>query len=166
MSGFLGKTETVSNVTPGTGQAHDILLAALTGSGRGVGGQLFPGTMVDNKSIQPYLDLFTQQNTRNLAQAKESAGNLTGSGLGNIIGARAGEANVEQGAFLANLFEARRREDANRFLQAYLGALGSPAGGTQTYYTPGFVAYLGQGATALAGGGAFNNLFGGGKKGG
>jgi hypothetical protein len=110
--------------------------------------------------MQPYLDMFTQQNSRNFAQAKESAGNLTGSGLGNIIGAEAGRANVEQGAFLANLFEQRRTNDANRNAQLVLGSLGSPAGQVDYSYTPGFLDYLSQGVSGLAQGGAFNKLFG------
>lgn len=157
MSFLTGKTSTQSNVIPESSAALKQLLAYLTG-GQGLE-RLFPGTEVDNKSIQPYLDLFSQQNSRNFAQAKESAGNLTGSGLGNIIGSEAARANADQGAFLANLFEARRQNDASRFAQLLLGALGSPAGGVTTTYTPGLLDYAAQGASALASGGAFNSFF-------
>lgn len=135
------------------------MLIGLISGGEGGLNRLFPGTQVDKESQQPYLDMFTQQNSRNFAQAKESAGNLTGSGLGNIIGAEAGRANTEQGAFLANLFENRRSQDAARFLSLVLGTLGSPAGGVTQMHTPGLLDYAGSGATALAAGGAFNGLF-------
>lgn len=148
MSFLTGKTEQLSGSTPGTQQAHQQLLDFLF-SGQGLN-RLFPGTQVDPASMQPYLDLFTQQNTRNFAQAKESAGNLTGSGLGNIIGAEAGRANVAQGAFLADLFEARRREDANRAASLFLGGIGSPAGQVQNVYRPGALDYLFQGVGAAA----------------
>lgn len=36
--------------------------------------------------LQPYIDLFSAERSRSLAQAKESAGNLTGSGFQNIFG--------------------------------------------------------------------------------
>lgn len=161
MSFLMGKTEQTSNVNKETGDLFK-QLADYLGSGTGSGGgldRLFPGSKVDNTQIQPYLDLFTQQNSRNLAQAKESAGNLTGSGLGNIIGAEAGRASTEQGAFLTNLMEARRTGDANRFLSALLGVGGSPASGVTTTYQPGFLDYAAGGASALASGGAFNSFF-------
>lgn len=156
MSFLMGKTEQVSGVNKETEGLQKMLTQLLSGK---LQGGLFPGTQVDQASMQPYLDLFTQQNARNFAQAKESTGNLTGSGLGNVIGAEAGRANTEQGAFLANLFEQRRQQDANRFVQTLLGTMGSPAGQVQTYYQPGFLDYAIQGATGLASGGAFNSLF-------
>ena len=159
MPGLLGQTKQLASTGP---DLQSLLKHLATGLNQDPMSLLFPGTKVDNTSIQPYLDLFTQQNTRNLAQAKESAGNLTGSGLGNIIGAEAGRASTEQGAFLANLFEQRRQADSQRALQALLGTLGSPAGQVQNVYQPGFLDYAAQGVSGLASGGAFNNLFGGG----
>jgi hypothetical protein len=157
MPGLLGQTKQLASTGP---DLQSLLKHLAGGLNQDPMSLLFPGTKVDNTSIQPYLDLFTQQNTRNLAQAKESAGNLTGSGLGNIIGAEAGRASTEQGAFLANLFENRRQADAQRSLQALLGVLGSPAGQVQNVYQPGFLDYAAQGAGALAAGGAFNSLLG------
>jgi hypothetical protein len=177
MSFLIGKTRQDPNVNRPTQQFHQQFLQALLGGGGQGLERLFPpsiaapgtpGTTVDQASIQPYLDLFAQQNSRNLAQAKESAGNLTGSGLASLIGQEAGRADVEQGGFLANLFEQRRRGDwaqestnwaqssqnragdANRFLQGILGGAGSPAGGVQTSYQPGALDYLFQGAGAAA----------------
>jgi hypothetical protein len=162
VSFLLGKNEQVSNVNKET-EALFKQLSQYLSSGQGLD-RLFPGSKVDNEQMQPYLDLFTQQNSRNLAQAKESAGNLTGSGLGNIIGAEAGRASTEQGAFLANLFETRRTGDANRFLQTLLGAGGSPANSVSNVYTPGFLDYASEAASSLAGGGAFNSFLNPGKK--
>ena len=160
MSFLVGKNKQTSNVTPETQELHKMILHFLgQGQNGGVGGGLFPSTDINSQDTMPYQALFQQQNARNFAQAKESAGNLTGSGLGNIIGAEAGRANAEQGAFLANLFEQRRTNDANRFAQVLLGSLGSPAGGISNYYQPGFLDYATQGAAALAGGGAFNSIF-------
>jgi hypothetical protein len=156
MSFLMGKTEQVSNVNKETEGLQKMLTQLLSGN---LQGGLFPGTQTDQASMQPYLDMFTQQNSRNFAQAKEGAGTLTGSGLGNIIGAEAGRANTEQGAFLANLFEQRRQNDANRFANVLTGNLNSNAAGVQQYYQPGFLDYAVQGATGLAGGGAFNSLF-------
>lgn len=153
MQGLTGGTKQLSNVTPEAGAVLNQLLQALTQGG--VGQQITPSTTVDKASIQPYLDLFTQQNARNLAQAKESAGNLTGSGLSTAIGAEAGRASTEQNAFLANLFETRRQNDANRYAQTLLGALNGNAAGVQNVYQPGFLDYASQGAMAAASGGAF-----------
>jgi len=149
MSFLLGKQKQLPNANEATVGAHGNLLQFLQSQGGGLGG-LFPGTSTGNVDIQPYLDLFTMQNARNLAQAKESAGNLTGSGLATSIGQEAGRASTEQGAFLANLFEARRMGDANRRAQLLLGALGSPAGSVTNAYQPGALDYLFQGASAAA----------------
>lgn len=157
MSFLVGKNEQTSNVTPEMAGLHKMLIDFLEGGGSL--DRLFPSSTVDKASQQPYLDMFTQQNARNFAQAKESAGNLTGSGLASLIGQEAGRANVDQGAFLADLFEKRRTMDANRFASILLGALGSPAGGVTNTYTPGLIDYAAEGAAGLASGGAFNNLF-------
>lgn len=160
MSFLLGSVEQAPNANPDTTALQNNLVKFLQG-GDGFN-RLFPGTEVNPEDMAPYLQLFTQQNARNFAQAKESAGNLTGSGFANTLGARAGEANAEQGAWLANLFEQRRMADANRAAGLMLGALNSNAGGVTTMYQPGFLDYALQGAGALAGAGAFNGMFGGG----
>lgn len=159
MSFLVGKTQQTSNVNPQTEGLHKSLLSFLGGGQNGGLDRLFPASKVSSEDMLPYLAMFQQQNARNFGQAKESAGNLTGSGLSSLIGQEAGRANVEQGAFLANLFENRRRSDADRFAQILLGSLGSPAGGINTYYQPGFLDYATQGLGGLAQGGAFNFLF-------
>lgn len=161
MQGLTGGTKQLSNVSPEAQNVLNQLLQVL--SGGNLAQNLNPSTKVDKESIQPYLDLFTQQNARNLAQAKEAAGNLTGSGLGSTIGAEAGRASTEQNAFLANLFETRRQNDANRFAQTLLGALNGNAASVSNVYQPGFLDYASQGAMAAASGGAFGagGIFGG-----
>lgn len=160
MSFLLGKQEQLSNVSPETGGLYKDLIGSIQGQGLD---KLFPGTKTDQSSIQPYLDLFSMQNSRNFAQAKESSGNLTGSGLENNLGNATAKADTEQSAFLASLFERRRQDDANRFMQLIMSTLGSQAGSRTNVYRPGLLDYAGQGATALASGGAFNGLFGGDK---
>ncbi len=108
----------------------------------------------------PFEQLFAQQNERNFAQAKESAGNLTGSGVGNLIGNASQRASTEQGAFLAQLLEQRRRADQDRFagLLSSFGTAGVT--GPQSFFQPGFLDSLLEGgssvATGLATGGFFN----------
>src|SRR5689334_2467157 len=127
--GFLvGKTKELPGVNSATSGLDKQLIQYI--QSQGFNG-LNPGTSVNPADAQPYQQLFQQQNAQNFAQAKESAGNLTGSGLGNYIGNAAARANAEQGAFLANLFEQRRQQDANRFLSLIMGTLGSPAGQVQ-----------------------------------
>jgi hypothetical protein len=154
MSFLFGKSGSESNVDPNTEALQRTLAKYL--KGRGFEG-LFAEPGVDPNVIQPYLDLFTQQNSKNLAQAKESTGNLTGSGVGNIIGQQAGRASTEQGAFLADLSERMRQADKAFLLNAILGTLGSPAAGRTQTYTPGFLDYAtsaaGKAAGAAGGGG-------------
>ena len=156
MSALTGKTKTISG-TPAEVLPLRQQLAEFLGA-QDFGSRLFPTITGNDPSLQPYRDLFRQQNAQTFAQAKESAGNLTGSGLGNIIG-RAGErASVGQGAFLADLLEQRRMQDANRFAQILMGFGNSGVGPNQTYYQPGLFNYLGDAATGLASGGFFNPL--------
>jgi hypothetical protein len=150
MSFLVGKTRQDPNVTGDTRQAHAKLLQFLLGQGGEGLNRLFPGSEVDPKALQPYLDLFTQQNTKTFGQAKESAGNLTGSGFGNILGNKAAEASTMQGGFLADLFERRRAQDQSIFANTLIQGLGSPAGGVTNSYQPGFLDYATQAASSIA----------------
>jgi hypothetical protein len=148
MSFLTGKTEKQSSVSGATESFHKALLKYLR---RGIGFEgLFPSTDAIQMDLQPYRDLFTLQNTRNLAQAKEQSGNLTGSGFANVLGRTAGEAATAQGAFLADLLERRRTTDQGTFLSAILGAMGSPAAQVQYTHTPGLLDYGAQGFSAAA----------------
>jgi hypothetical protein len=80
----------------------------------------------------PFSKLFQTELGPILAQAKESAGNLTGSGLENIMGSAAGRS-------------------LSQFLLSILGQGASfAAPGAQPHQTPGFLDYLFQGASAAA----------------
>lgn len=146
--GLTGKTKSYSNVNAGTEGLDNSLVQYLLHSGFG---QLNPGTPdINDPSLDPYRALFAQQNALNFAQAKESAGNLTGSGFANTLGSAVARSNVEQGSFLANLLEQRRQADAQRYMSLVLGTLGSPAGGRTLAYQPGFLDYASQGLGAAA----------------
>lgn len=97
--------------------------------------------------LGPFKELFAQRRATGLAQAKESAGNLTGSGFGNILGEAAGRSISEENAFLANLMEQSRQQGANRFL-SLIGQVPGFVG--QTGYQPGLLDYLFKGAQAAA----------------
>lgn len=157
MSFLTGQTVQSPNANAQTTDLQNQLVKFLSGNNGGGLERLFPGTTVNPADMEPYLKMFTQQNARNLGQAKESAGNLTGSGFANTMGNQVASQNATQDAFLANLFEQRRLEDANRMAAVLMGALNSNAGGVTTSYQPGFLDYamqgLGAAAPWLAGGG-------------
>ena len=138
-----------------TGLQNDLVNYLSGNNGSGLE-RLFPGTTVNPADMAPYLAMFTQQNARNLGQAKESAGNLTGSGFANTMGNQVASQNATQDAFLANIFEQRRMNDANRYANVLMGSLNSNAGGVTTSYQPGFLDYAFQGLGAAA------SMFGGG----
>lgn len=156
MSFLLGSQKQLSNVNQGTGQLDSQLINYLMGQL----GSLNPSPGDNAAYLKPYTDLFATQNAKTAAQAKESAGNLTGSGLGNTIGTSLGQAEQGQNAFLANLLEQHNQAKANRFAQLFLGTLGSPAGGVTNYYQPGVLDYLMQGAATAANAGAFGGAGG------
>lgn len=162
--GLGGKTETISGTPKDIRGLRGGLADFLQSYGYGKG--LFPGVVPDAASLEPFMQLFTQRNQANFAQAKESAGNLSGSGYGNILGTAMERSNVEQGAFLADLMERRRQQDQQTFLQALLGLSTSGVGPDTQVYKPGLLDSLSGGLLGLAGGGAFNSLFGGGGGGG
>jgi len=147
VSFLLGKNVQQPNVNQATSGLDQALINYI--QGQGFSG-LNPPTQVDAASIAPYQKLFADQNAQTFGQAKESAGNLTGSGLAAGLGTAAQRASTEQGSFLANLFENRRQQDAARFLQLVLGTLGSPAGGVTNVHQPGLLEYAAQGASAAA----------------
>ena len=153
MSGFTGKTVTTENV-PGD------VKGLRSGFADFLMKQGFGGLDTGAPDIAPYQKLFQQQNDANFAQAKESAGNLTGSGYGNAIGKAAERATVDQGGFLANLLEQSKQQNASRLASVLLPFLNTGVASPTTSYQPGFLDYATQAGTALAGGGAFNSLFG------
>src|SRR4051812_993249 len=104
MSFLTGKEQTISGVPSDVQGLRKGLRSYLQNAGF--------DTAVTGVGKGENLDMFTKlfQDTLNpiLAQAKESAGNLTGSGVGNIIGSAAGRSTSD---FLLNLLNQR----ASRF---------------------------------------------------
>ncbi len=113
----------------------------LKGSTLGYLGSVDPLTGLDKGGgIPPALmNLFHEQLGPTLAQAKESAGSLTGSGLGNIIGATAGRSLSD---FLLSMLNQR----AGRATALTEQAL-QPR---QLGYKPGFLDYLFKGVGEAA----------------
>ena len=131
--GFTGKTR------PATEVPSDVM-----GLRKGLIGEIGGPSGVDpitgiGGSLEPFMSLFRQQLSPVLGQAKESAGNLTGSGLGNIIGSAAGRSMSD---FLLNLLSQRAQ-------RAY-GLTSQLIAPQQLAYQPGFLDYLFQGVGEAA----------------
>lgn len=155
MSGLTGQTKQLPNVNVDAQELIKQVLGFF--SGQDIGQGLFPSVKPTEEQTKPYTDLFRQNNAYGQAQAKETAGNLTGSGFANILGNKFGEQQARDNAFLANLFETRRMQDANRFAGTLLGALNSNAAAVSNAYQPGFLDYgvaaLGAASPYIAAGG-------------
>lgn len=147
MSFLLGSTKARSNVNEEAQGVYGGLTDYINRMGFG---GLNPGGPPEPWLVEPYQKLFRDQNAQNFAQVKESAGNLTGSGLSQNLGLAAQRATTDQGAFLSNLIEQKRQNDANRWAQVILGTLNSQAAGVQYTHQPGFLDYAFQGAAAAA----------------
>lgn len=112
-------------------------------SAQGGASTLFPSAT----DLTPFQKMFEQNRAVGLAQAKESAGNLTGSGFANAMGSAAGRSILEENAFLADLMNRNQQANAQRWLQL---AGGIPGMGGQMAYQPGFMDYLLQGGSQVA----------------
>lgn len=66
--------------------------------------------------LKPYQQMFAAQREGVLAQAKESAGNLTGSGYNNILGSAAAESLANEQGILAGILNQLRGQEINRGL--------------------------------------------------
>jgi hypothetical protein len=153
--GLVGHTEQIDTV-PGDvkdlrAQFINALMQGLPGNvnaafGFGQGSQGF--SALDPSIVKPYSDLFTAQRGEALGQAKESAGNLTGSGYNNLLGTSLAGSLASEQTTLANLgiqqqqFQQQRQQD---FLRTLLGLTTQQA---QVGYKPGFLDYLFKGAQA------------------
>lgn len=155
--GLAGHTEQIDNVPADVKALRESLIqtvmAGLPGFanasfGYGQGAQGF--SALDPSIVKPYADLFTATRADALGQAKESAGNLTGTGYANILGDSAARSLAEEQATLAGLgiqnqqFQQQRNE---QFLRLLLGLTMDKA---QVGYQPGFLDYLFQGAGMAA----------------
>lgn len=66
--------------------------------------------------LKPYMEMFAAQRGGVLAQAKESAGNLTGSGYNNILGSAASESLANEQGILAGILNQLRSQEIQRGL--------------------------------------------------
>jgi hypothetical protein len=156
MSGFTGKTETIENV-PGD------VKGLRSGFADFLMKQGFEGLNTGTPDIAPFQKLFAQQNDLALAQAKESSGNLTGSGFANNLGKTAARGATEQGAFLSQLLEQSKQSNSNRLAQLLSSFTNTGVGSPETVYKPGFLDYAtslgGSVAGAAGSAGGFGKLF-------
>lgn len=154
MSALTGKTKTISG-TP------EEALPVRQGASQYIQGKGFDPLFAqgtDEQYLAPYREMYKQQNAVGLGQAKESAGNLTGSGYAGALGNFIGRSTTEQNANLSSLIENRRQNDAQRYLSLIQMLATTGVGPPTTAYQPGLLDYAGQAATGLATGGFFNGL--------
>jgi hypothetical protein len=134
MSGLTGKTKTTSGTPAELLPLRRDLSSFIIGHGfndLGLG--------KDAVDITPYQQMFAANREQALAQAKESAGNLTGTDYGGILGRAAGQSALQENAFLADLMERQRQAKYQRYLQLIGGFANSGVGSPQTVYEPGFL---------------------------
>jgi len=123
---FMGKVRTPDVSPPETRELRKDIAGQFQGQLPGAVGNAF-GPIGDyssgadmqfflNNLMKPYQDLFSAQRGSALAQAKESAGNLTGSGYNNILGSAAAESIGQEQFILANLLNSLRGQEINRGL--------------------------------------------------
>ena len=96
--------------------------------------------------LGPTRKLFAQNRESALAQGKEQAGNLTGSGLAETLGGVVNRSLSQEDALLAQMLMSER----GNILQALLGFGTAGVGPPQQFYTPGLLDSLFQGAGAAA----------------
>jgi hypothetical protein len=99
-----------------------------------------------NNILGPYNQLFDAQRGQALAQAKESAGNLTGSGYNNILGQATAESLGQQQALSAQTLLGLRGQELQRqrdFLHMLFGFGTAGVGPSQPYYQPGYLDTIG-----------------------
>ena len=165
MSGLTGKTKTVENV-PGDvkglrGEAVNYLLSSGLGQTQSPGTQVKPvdDAFFMENILKPYREMFEANRSSALAQGKESAGNLTGSGYNNILGSALARSLAEENAQLAgtrmglrgqqqqfNLQEAGMQQqnqqfNAGNFLNMLMGLSTTGVGSPTQQYQPGFLDY-------------------------
>lgn len=155
--GFLtGKTKEI-NTTPTDirqlrAQISNQLGQGLSGSAlaqgfQGILGQGGPPPAQDTRFfydniLKPYTDLFAAQRGSALGQAKESAGNLTGTGFQNILGTAASESLAGEQALTAQTLMGLRAQELQRqqdFLRLLFGFATTGVQGNQAAYQPGFL---------------------------
>jgi hypothetical protein len=104
--------------------------------------------------LKPYTDLFAAQRQNALGQAKESAGNLTGSGYNNILGSATAESLAQEQAFGAQTMLGLRQQELQRqqdFLKLLFSFAQTGVAPNQAVYQPGFLDSILPFAGALGG---------------
>jgi hypothetical protein len=96
--------------------------------------------------IGPMRELFQQNRAIGLEQAKESAGNLTGSGFANTLGATVQRSLADENALIADLINQERA----RVLQAITGFTTAGVAPPTTYTQPGVLSSVASGVGAAA----------------
>jgi hypothetical protein len=160
-----GKTEQVNSIPPDILQLRSSLANFLMQGLQGYGNEAFgfgQGSQgyssqgqgpIPESVLGPYRELFASNREAGLAQAKESAGNLTGSGYNNILGDSLRQTLGQENATLASLGiqqQQFRQNQQEQFLRLLLGLSTAGVGPQGQAYTPGFLDYLFQGAGAAA----------------
>lgn len=120
---------------------------ALAQAYQGVLGQGGPPPAQDTRFfydniLKPYTDLFAAQRSEGLAQAKEAAGNLTGSGYNNILGQSAAGSIANEQALTAQTLMGLRQQEIQRqqnMLGMLFGFAQQGVGPNQSVYQPGLL---------------------------
>ncbi len=103
--------------------------------------------------LGPARGMFAQNRELALAQAKESSGNLTGSGFANAMGTTVNRSLAQEDWILAQMLNAERQMQ----MQGMLGFSTAGVGPPENVYQPGMLDYLfeglGKAAPMIAGGG-------------
>lgn len=92
--------------------------------------------------LKPYTDLFAAQRSAGLADAKEAAGNLTGSGYNNILGQSAAGSIANEQALTAQTLMGLRQQEIQRqqnMLGMLFGFAQQGVGPNQAVYQPGLL---------------------------
>jgi len=145
---------TLGDVKPLRQQLISALMQGIPGFQNSVFGMAQGGhggyAPLDPSIVAPYQQLFATNRADALGQAKESAGNLTGSGYNNILGTATAGSLAQENAQLAQLGMQNQQlqfQQQQAFAQLLAG-LGSQQG--QIAYQPGFLDYATQGLAAAA----------------
>lgn len=115
-----------------------------------------PDSFFMNHLLAPYQQMFDAQRSRDLAQAKEQAGNLSGSGYNNLFGDALNQSLGNEQGMLAQVMQSllgqeltRRQNNASNLLSLLLGLGTSGVGPGQVVTQPGPLDYISQAAGTI-----------------
>ena len=154
---LLGGEKTVQNIPEDITGLRGELAQLFSGQGFGglQAGARLPGDFINDPQfvqtiIEPFRQLFSQNRERGLAQAKESAGNLTGSGFANILGGEVNRSLSQENALISSIINrfaesssriatGAQQSDAQRFAQLLSMFTSTGVGSPDTFRQPGFL---------------------------